>query len=108
MQNERRLAPSHGSIRIANRQDVHGAAKNHQHRRAFSRAANSLSDYNIFRIPRADHPLRIDKASHLNRDPAAVHEHEVRIPDQPEMVRSESLDEELFRVLTETEHFGVT
>src|SRR5437867_11547445 len=71
-------------------------------------AANSLFDYNKLRIACADHPLRIYEAVHVNRDPAAVHEHEVRVPDQPEMARPESLDEELFRMPPKTEHFAVT
>src|SRR5438093_2121643 len=71
-------------------------------------AANSLFDHDKLRIACADHPLRIYEAVHINRDPAAVHEHEVRVPDQPEMARPESLDEELFRMPSKTEHFGVT
>src|SRR5437867_200159 len=50
-------------------------------------AANSLFDHDKLRIACADHPLRIYEAVHINRDPAAVHEDEVRVPDQPEMVR---------------------
>src|SRR4029077_6887961 len=71
-------------------------------------AANSLIDYNKVRIACADHPFRVDKAIHVNCDPAAVHEREVRVPDQPEMARPESLDEELFRMPAKTEHFAVT
>jgi len=44
-------------------------------------AANSLFDYDIVRIAGANHPLRIYKAVHVNRDPTVVHEHEVRAPD---------------------------
>src|SRR5213078_5061200 len=67
-----------------------------------------LVNYNKVRIARADQPFRVYKAVHVNRDPAAVHEHEVRVPDQPEMVRPKSLDEELFRMPPETEHFAMT
>src|SRR6266571_1682046 len=72
------------------------------------RAKDALLNFNKVRIACADHPLRIYEAVHVNRDPAAVHEHEVRVPDQPEMVRPESLDEELLRMPSKTEHFGVT
>src|SRR5213083_3753075 len=72
------------------------------------RAKDALLNFNKVRIACADHPLRIYEAVHVNRDPAVVHEHEVRVPDQPEMVRPESLDEELFRMPPKTEHFGVT
>src|SRR5438128_731225 len=51
------------------------------------RAENALIHFNKLRIARADHPLRIYEAVHVNRDPAAIHEHEVRVRDQPEMVR---------------------
>src|SRR5207244_6693116 len=71
-------------------------------------AANSLFDYNKLRIACADHSLRIYEAVHVNRDPAAVHEREVCVADQPEMARPESLDEELFRMPPKTEHFAVT
>src|SRR5262245_32778744 len=71
-------------------------------------AANALLNFNKLRIAGADHSLCVDKAIHVNRGPAAVHEHEVRVPDQPEMGRTVSLDEELFRVPSKTEHFGVT
>jgi len=89
---------------------LHGTKK----RPAFSGALfvhcadDALFDNNKVRITRADHPLRIDKAVHVNRDPAAVHEYEVRVPDQSEMVRTISLDEELFRMPPKTEHFGMT
>src|SRR6266700_5886161 len=72
------------------------------------RAEDALVNFNKVRIARADHSLRIDKTIHVNRDPAVVHEHEVRTADQPEMARPESLDEELFRVPAKTEHFAVT
>src|SRR5207247_8317041 len=63
---------------------VHSTPKKsaqHFQRSAFCRAANALLNFNKLRIARADHPLRIHKAVHVNRDPAAVHEHEVRVPD---------------------------
>jgi hypothetical protein len=72
------------------------------------RAEDALLNYNKLRIARADHPLCKYKAVHVNRDPAVVYEHEVRVPDQPDMVRSESLDEELFRMPPKTKHFAVT
>src|SRR5207248_11786545 len=68
----------------------------------------TLLNFNKVRIACADYALRIYKAVYVNRDPAAVHEHEVRVPDQPEMARSVSLDEELFRMPPKTEHFAVT
>src|SRR5207244_4710942 len=71
-------------------------------------AANSLLDHDKLRIACADYELRIYKAVYVNRDPAAVHEHEIRVPDQPEMARAEPLDEELFRMPPKTEHFAVT
>src|SRR5213595_3195556 len=72
------------------------------------RAKDALLNFNKVRIACADHPLRIYEAVHVNRDPAVVHEHEVRVPDQPEMVRPESLDEELLRMPPKTEHFAMT
>ena len=72
------------------------------------RAQAALFNFNKVRIARADHPLRIHEAVHVNRDPAAVHEREVRVADQPEMVLPESLDEELFRMPPKTEHFAMT
>jgi len=63
------------------------------------RAKDALVNFNKVRIASADHPFRVDKAVHVNRDPAAVHEDKVRVPDQPEMVLTKSLDEELFRIL---------
>src|SRR5204863_6202655 len=72
------------------------------------RAEDALVNFNKVRIACADHPLRKHEAVHVNRDPAPVHEHEVRVADQPEMVRPESLDEELFRMPPKTEHFAVT
>src|SRR5213080_252037 len=72
-------------------------------------ATNALiNNFNKVRLTRADHALGVRKAVHVNCDPASVHEHEVRIPDQSEMVRPISLNEELFRVPSKTEHFGVT
>jgi hypothetical protein len=41
------------------------------------RAEAALINYNIVRLARADHPLRIYKAVYVNRDPAVIHEHEV-------------------------------
>ena len=73
-----------------------------------SRAEDALINFNKFRIARADYLLRKYEAVHVNRDPTAIHEHEVRVPDQPEMVRPESLDEEFFRMSPKTEHFAVT
>src|SRR5439155_18651700 len=72
------------------------------------RAEDALFKFNKLRIARADHPLREYEAVHVNRDPAVVHEHEVRVPDHPEMVRPESLDEELFRRPPKTEQFAMT
>ena len=72
------------------------------------RAKEALLNFDKLRIAGADHPLRIYKAVHVNRDPTAVHEYEVRISDQPEMTRPVSLDEELFRMPPKTEHFAVT
>src|SRR6266480_5491857 len=69
---------------------------------------DALLNFNKVRIACADHPLRIYEAVHVNRDPAVVHEHEVRVPDQPEMVRPESLDEELLRMRPKTAHFAMT
>src|SRR4029077_6159153 len=66
-----------------------------------------INNLNKVRLARADHPLRVCKAVHVHRDPTAVHEYEVRIPDHSEMVRAVSLDEELFRMPSKTEHFGV-
>src|SRR6266705_4275740 len=68
------------------------------------RAENALVNYNKVRIARADYPLRVYKAVHVNCDPAAVQEREVRAPDQSEMARPTSLDEELFRMPPKTEH----
>src|SRR2546429_1456734 len=72
------------------------------------RAEDALVNFNKVRIACADHPLRKHEAVHVNRDAAAIHEHEVRVADQPEMVRPESLNEELFRMPPKTEHFAVT
>src|ERR1044072_37060 len=68
---------------------------------------DALINYKIIRIALADHPLRVYKAVHINRNPAGVYEHKVSIPDQPEMVRPKSLDEELLRMPTKTEHFAM-
>src|SRR5437764_937265 len=67
-----------------------------------------LVNFDEFRITWANHLFAVDKAVHVNRDPAAVHEDEVGVPDQPEMVRSKSLDEELLRMPPKAEHFTVT
>jgi hypothetical protein len=85
-------------------------------RPAFQRGAfvcfaqkNALfNNFNKVRFARADHSLRVGKTVHVNRDPTAVHEYEVRIPDQPEMARTVSLDEELFRLPSKTEHLTMT
>src|SRR5213082_3875356 len=74
----------------------------------FCAEQRTLLNFNEVRITRADHSLAIGKAVHVNRDPTAVHEYEVRISDQPEMTRPVSLDEELFRMPPKTEHFAVT
>src|SRR5215208_6511868 len=71
------------------------------------RAKDALFNYNIIRIALADHPLRIYKAVHVDRDPAVIHEHKVGIPDQPKMVRPKSLDEELLRMPPKTKYFAV-
>src|SRR6266576_4109870 len=75
----------------------------------FCCATNALiNNFNKVRLTRADHALGVRKAVHVNCDPASVHEHEVRIPDQSEMARPISLNEEFFRVPAKTEHFAVT
>src|SRR4029453_11474664 len=71
-------------------------------------AEAALLNFNKLGIAGADHPFRIYKAVHVNCDPAVVHEHEVRVADQPEVVRPETLDEELFRMPPKTEHFAMT
>ena len=68
------------------------------------RAKDALINHNKVRITRANHPFRVDKAIHVNRDPAGVHEDEAGVPDQPEMIRPKSLDEEL---LPERRYFNV-
>jgi len=67
-----------------------------------------FNNFNKVRFARADHSLRVGKTVHVNRDPTAVYEYEVRIPDQPEMARTVSLDEELFRMPSKTEHLTMT
>src|SRR6266436_4354549 len=75
----------------------------------FCCATNALiNNFNKVRLTRADHALGVRKAVHVNCDPASVNEYKVRISDQPEMGRPISLNEELFRVPSKTEHFGVT
>jgi hypothetical protein len=65
----------------------------------FCCATNALiNDFNKVRLARADHALGVGKAVHVNCEPVSVHEHEVRIPDQSEMARAVSLNEELFRM----------
>jgi hypothetical protein len=66
-----------------------------------------LVNYDKVRIARANHAFRVDKAVHVNRNPAGIHEDEVGVPDQPEMVLPKSLDEELLRMPSKTEHFCV-
>ena len=66
-----------------------------------------LNNYEV-RITLADHALRVSKTVYINRDPAAVNEHEVAAPDQSEMARPVSLDEELFRMPPKAEHFTMT
>jgi hypothetical protein len=68
----------------------------------------ALINYNKVRVARANHALGVCKPVNVNRDPAAVHEDEVAVSDQPEMVRPVSLDEELFRMPPKTEHFAMT
>ncbi len=72
------------------------------------RAKDALVNFNKLRIARTDQPFRVDKAVHVNRHPAAVYEDEVRVSDEPEMVRPKSLDEELLRMPPKTEYFTVT
>ncbi len=72
------------------------------------RTANALINFIKVRITRADHPFRINETVYVNRDPAAVHEHEVLVADEPEIAFSVSLDEELFRMPPETEHLAMT
>ena len=67
-----------------------------------------LLDFNKVRIADADHSLRVCKTIHVNGNPTTVQEYEVRISDQPEMIRAISLDEELLRMPSKTEHFTVT
>ena len=83
-------------------------------RPAFGRGAfvchanDALINYNKVRVALADNALRVCKSIHVNRDPATVDEHEVAVPDQSEMGRSVSLNEELFRMPSQTEHFAMT
>jgi hypothetical protein len=69
---------------------------------------DALINFDKVRIARADHPLCVRKTVHVNRDPTAVHEYKIRIPDQPEMARTVSLDKELFRMPSKTEHLAMT
>ena len=97
-------------VRFASRVDQCKKSAPHFQRGAFVCCAKDalVNNFNKLRIARADHPLRVRKAVHVNRDPTAVHEYEVRIIDQPEMTRAISLNEELFRMPAETEHFTMT
>src|SRR5205814_3373492 len=72
------------------------------------RAKDALINFDKVRIARANHTFRVNKAVHVNRDPAGVHKDEVGVPDQPEMVRPKSFDEEFLRMPPKTEHFTVT
>ncbi len=85
----------------------------HKKRSAFRGALLSYDDdallhFNKLRLAGTDHPLCIDKTVHVNGHPAAVHEREVRVPDQPDMVCPVALHEKLFRMPPETEHLAVT
>ena len=97
-------------VRFASRVDQCKKSAPHFQRGAFVCRAKECANnnYNKVRFARADHPLRVCKPVHVNRDPAAVQEDEVGIADQPEMVRPVSLDEELFRMPPKTEHFAMT
>ena len=66
-----------------------------------------INNFNKVRLAGANYLLRVGKAVHVNRDPAAVHKHEVRISDQPKVVRSVPLDKELFRMSPKAEHLTV-
>ncbi len=72
------------------------------------REDDALINFNKFRIARADDALRIYKAVHVNRDPATIHEREVRVANQPEMSFPEPLDEEFLGMSPKIEHFCVT
>src|SRR5215211_3170005 len=76
-------------------------------RSAFVACKTPLINFDKLRIAGANHSLRVCETVHINRYPATVHEHKVRISDQPEMVRPIPLNEELFRVPSKTEHFAV-
>src|SRR5262249_22015625 len=73
-----------------------------------SYADDALLHFNKLWLAGTDHPLCIDKTVHVNRDPAAVHEREVRVPDQPDMGCPVALDEKFFRMPSKTEHLAVT
>jgi hypothetical protein len=73
-----------------------------------SRAKVALLNFYKVRIARADDSLRVYKAIHVNCHPAAIHKHEIRVPDQPEMVGPISLDKELLRMAAKTEQFTMT
>lgn len=66
-----------------------------------------VNNFDEVRIARAYHALRVCKPVHVNGDPTAVQEYEVRISDHTEVVRTISLDEEFFRVPSKTEHVTV-
>src|SRR5437016_8954522 len=96
-------------VRFASRVDQREKAPRISSGALLCRAKDALiNNFNKVRFARADHALGVRKAVHVNCDPASIYEHEVRIPDQSEMVRPISLNEELFRVPSKTEHFGVT
>ena len=68
----------------------------------------ALIDFDKVGLARTDYSLRVRKTVYVNRYPAAVHEDEVLIPDQPKMVFPISLDKELLRVPAKIEHFAMT
>ena len=71
-------------------------------------ADDALINFYKVRIARADHAFRVYKTVHVNCHTAAVHEHEVRVADQAEMVRPKALDKELFWMPPKTKHFAMT
>src|SRR6266700_4113528 len=73
-----------------------------------SYADDALLHFYKLGLAGADHPLCIDKTVHVNGDPATVHEREVRVPDQPDMVCPVALNEKLFRMPPETENLAMT
>src|SRR5713101_6024312 len=96
-------------VRFASRVDQREKAPRISSGALLCRAKDALiNNFNKVRFARADHALGVRKAVHVNCDPASVHEYKVRISDQPEMARSVSLDEELFRMPPKTDHLGMT